>query len=420
MIFTGVFPPEIGGAGRVPQAIATAFPDRVAVVTHKSMPAGSSISDWDQFDAQFPFKVFRISSLYRSVRWRPGKVRGLLNLLYNWLWIRPKAWLELRRMLASHPFDVACFNTIGSCYWLHRLLRRLNPQLKLVVYSHGEEWGDDMKASDQGRRWYRVISKADAVVVVSSYTWGRAVTQGIPQERVHLVNNGVDITRFSPGPPQPHLLDQWGVQGRPIILCLARLDERKGQDALIKAMPAILQRIPEAALLVVGGGPDGPRLRALVEELNLQASVVFTGSVSDEEVVAWYRTADIYVMPNRTTDSGDTEGFGLVFLEAGACGLAVIGGRAGGVVDAVRDGETGFLVNGRSSSEIAEACIRLLLDLNLRSTMASNGIAHAVRNSWPQQAGKFLSICASTVSGTAHPPDGSLGNGSQHLPGSMG
>ncbi|MGH7868685.1 MAG: glycosyltransferase family 4 protein, partial [Candidatus Dormibacteraceae bacterium] len=310
LIFTGQFPPDIGGAGRVPQAIATAFPERVAVVAQKPSQRQVSTADLARFDARFPFRIFRISAFAdRHVRWWPGKVRGLLIMLYNWFWIRPKAWFELRRLLASYPFDIACFNTIGHCYWLSRWLRQWNPGLKVVVYSHGEEWGNNMNSSDWGRRAFRAIAKADAVVAVSSFTRDCAVTQGIAAERVHVVNNGVDLSRFSPGPAQPHLLDRWNIRGRPTILCLARFDERKGQDALIGAMPAVLERIPEAVLLLVGEGSDGPRLRALIEELHLQDSVVFTGAVSDEEVVAWYRTADIYAMPNRTTSNGDTEGF---------------------------------------------------------------------------------------------------------------
>ncbi len=400
LIFTGQFPPEIGGAGRVPQAIAAAFPDRVAVVAQKPATGQNSTADLARFDAQFSFKTFRISAFAGRVRWWPGKIRGLLTLLYNWLWVRPKAWIELRRLLASHPFDVACFNTIGPCYWLPRWLRRLNPDVKVVVYSHGEEWANNMNSSDWGRRAFRTIAKADAVVAVSSFTRECAITQGVSAERVHVVNNGVDLSRFSPGPPQPQLLDRWNLRNRPTILCVARFDERKGQDTLIRAMPEILQRIPDAALLLVGGGPDGPRLFALVEDLHLESSVIFTGTVSDEEVVGWYRTANIYCMPNRVTKNGDTEGFGLVFLEAGACGLPVIGGRAGGVVDAIVAGETGLLVDGRSHSEVAEACIRLLLDPDLRARMARNGIQHAAQNSWDQKAAEFLRICDSTLDST--------------------
>ena len=392
LIFTNVFAPEIGGAGMVPEALARAFPDRIAVVAAKAPPADAPATGYAAFDARFPFRVFRVSAFQGTVRWRPGKVRGLLNLLYNTLWVRPAASRQLLRLLASEPFDVACLNTTPSCYWLPTVLRRINPRVKILSYAHGEEWGDIM-ATNAGRRTFRATAQADAIVAVSSFTRDRIIAAGIPERKLHLVHNGVDLTRFSPGPPSPHLLEHLGVAGRPNILCLARLDRRKGQDALIRALPAIHQHMPNAVLILVGSGADEARLRALVAELHLEHSVLFTGTVSDEDVVAWYRTADLYAMPNRTMEDGDTEGFGLVFLEAGACGLAVIGGRAGGVPDAVRDGETGLLVDGDNIPELAAACLRLLTDPALRSSMGRNGITHAATLSWPTQAAKFLRIC---------------------------
>lgn len=382
----------------VPQALAAAFPENISIVTQKEFADGEPIPGWEASDAQLPFRCFRVSSLYRTVRWRAGKLRGLLILLFNQLWVRPKAWRELRSLLSSYPFDVVCLNTISSVHWLPARLRELQPKLKVVVYAHGEEWVN-LRSSDWGRRTFNSIQDADAFVPVSSFTRDRILAEGIPAERIHLVHNGVDLERFSPGPPRPELLDRYGIWNRPNILCIARLDERKGQDALIGAMPSILKRIPNAVLILVGSGSDEPRLKKLVHDLHLESSVIFTGSASEEDLLGWYRTADLYAMPNRTTDSGDTEGFGLVFLEAGACGLAVIGGRAGGVVDAIRDGETGYLVNGRSADDVANACIRLLLDKDLRLKMGRNGLTHAQQNSWPRQADKFLDICDALVFG---------------------
>src|SRR5579871_3142370 len=277
LIVTGIFPPKIGGAGMVPHALASVFPDNIAVVTQKARRSEGAVTDQASYDTQFPFQCFRVSSLHGTVRWRPGKVRGLLTLLYNNLWVRPKAWLELRRLLASHPFDVVCLNTIETVYWLPPLLRRLRPQLKVIVYAHGEEWSD-IKATDWGRRTFRAIEKADAFVAVSSYTCERIIAEDISADRIHVVNNGVLLSRFSPGPSRPELLTRFGIEDRPTILCLARLDERKGQDILISSMPEILKRIPDAVLLLVGNGSDEPRLRKLVEQLQLESSVIFTGS----------------------------------------------------------------------------------------------------------------------------------------------
>ncbi len=132
---------------------------------------------------------------------------------------------------------------------------------------------------------------------------------------------------------------------------------------------------------------------ALVSELRLESTVLFTGGVSDDDVLAYYQTCDVYAMPNRTTATGDTEGFGLVFLEAGACGKAVIGGKAGGVPDAIRNGETGFLVDGTSVEAIAGACIKLLDDHELRDRFGANGLEHARQNDWSGKTQEFLALC---------------------------
>jgi phosphatidylinositol alpha-1,6-mannosyltransferase len=131
----------------------------------------------------------------------------------------------------------------------------------------------------------------------------------------------------------------------------------------------------------------------LAAELGLGGCVVFAGAAADDEVARYYRTADVYAMPNREMASGDTEGFGLVFLEAGACGKPVVGGRAGGVPDAVIEGETGYLVDGRSSAEVAAACARLLADGELAARLGANGLARSARTTWKAQAERFLALC---------------------------
>jgi phosphatidyl-myo-inositol dimannoside synthase len=389
LFVTEVFPPTIGGSGAVTLAIANAFPDLVAVVAPRMTAEAKSVEEWKEFDARFPFKTIRVYSFHENVRWFSSR---MLKRLYDKFWVQPKVRRELRRLLASHQFNVVCLNSIAYCSWLPPMLRQINPHLKTIIYAHGEEWSNITRAH-AGHRIFHSLAKTDAFVAVSAHTKSCVISYGIPAERVHIVNNGVDLNRFSPGPSHLELLKRWGIQGRLTILSVARLVSHKGHDTLIAAMPAVLQRVPEAVLVIVGDGSEAARLRALVIQLRLQASVVFTGKVPDDEVVAWYRTADLYALANRAIEGGDAEGFGLVFLEAGACGLPVIGGRAGGVPDAIRDGETGFLVDSNSVSDVAEACLRLLLDSKLRTTMGRNGRAHALRNSWPQQAAKFLDIC---------------------------
>ena len=144
--------------------------------------------------------------------------------------------------------------------------------------------------------------------------------------------------------------------------------------------------------LVVGDGPDRSRLEALTRELGLEDCVTFAGRVGSEDLAACYSLGDLFVMPNRALENGDTEGFGLVFLEANACGLPVIAGQDGGAPDAVRNGETGLIVDGNNVDQIASAIEHLLSDRELRQAMAKAGIAWARASTWEARTEQFVGI----------------------------
>src|SRR5262249_14775190 len=132
----------------------------------------------------------------------------------------------------------------------------------------------------------------------------------------------------------------------PVILTVGSLVERKGQDMIIRALPLIANAVPGVSYLIVGDGPYKANLKTLVTSMGLQDRVVFTGRVSDEELPEFYALSDVFAMPSRAClDSNDVEGFGMVFLEAGATGKPVVAGRSGGIEDAVVDGVTGLLVD---------------------------------------------------------------------------
>jgi phosphatidylinositol alpha-1,6-mannosyltransferase len=145
--------------------------------------------------------------------------------------------------------------------------------------------------------------------------------------------------------------------------------------------------------LIVGTGPYRPVLDDLARTLGIEPHVTFTGPISNDELVAHYRLCDVFVMPNRELADHDTEGFGLVFLEANACGKAVIGGRAGGAVEAVREGENGLLVDGGNPADIATAILRLLDDSELRQRLEQRGLATARASSLETSAQRFYALC---------------------------
>jgi len=261
-----------------------------------------------------------------------------------------------------------------------RLLR-----VPVVVFAHGEEINRLRHGRPLPKRrcWtiaakrrclWRTYHRATRIIANSRFTHGLLVDGGIDADKVALIHPGTDPEHFLPGPKDPSLAKRWQLRGKKVILTLARLRKRKGQDMTLRAMPRILAAVPDAVYVIAGAGPHEGRLRELANQLNIGEHVRFVGEVSPESMPVLYNLADVFVMPNRVLgESSDVEGFGIVFLEAGAAELPVIGGRSGGVPDAVADGRTGLLVDGESPDEIADAVTSVLGDPALARRLGQAG-----------------------------------------------
>ncbi len=195
---------------------------------------------------------------------------------------------------------------------------------------------------------------------------------GVPESRIHVVPHGVDARRFSPSSECQGIVNKHGLDGRRVILTVGNLVERKGHDVVLKSLPRVLQKVPNTVYLIVGDGERKQALEDLVDELHLRAHVIFAGRVSDKELPEYYNACDVFAMPSREV-GGDIEGFGIVFLEASACSKPVIGGKSGGVSDAVEDNVSGILVDPLSVDEISEAMIALLTDEKLARRLGRQG-----------------------------------------------
>ena len=180
----------------------------------------------------------------------------------------------------------------------------------------------------------------------------------------------------------------------PIVLCVSRLVPRKGQDTLIRAWPAVRSAIPDARLLLVGDGPYRGELHRLADGLGVTGSVTFTGSVPD--LAGYYAASDVFAMPCRTRRAGlDVEGLGIVYLEASAAGLPVIGGDSGGAPDAILDGETGYVVPGRDVATLAGRIVGLLADPARARAMGRRGQAWTEQEwDWSRVASRLDAILA--------------------------
>ena len=190
---------------------------------------------------------------------------------------------------------------------------------------------------------------------------------------------GVDNTVFRPGVGGQRIRGKLGIGADvPVVVCVSRIVPRKGQDTLIEAWPRVLAEMGQAkpVLLIVGGGNYARKLRRLAHRLKVSDSVIFAGSVPWEDLAAYYDAGNVFAMPCRTRQGGlDVEGLGIVYLEASAAGLPVIGGDSGGAPDAILPGETGYVVKGGDEAELAERLVQLLSDPDAAATMGDKGLA---------------------------------------------
>ena len=231
-------------------------------------------------------------------------------------------------------------------------------------------------------RW--ACDRADRVVAISRYTRELAVGVGAGQDKIAIITPGVDVGK----PPRIGAGER-----TPTIVTVSRLVDRyKGHDVMLRAMPLVRAAVPEARLAVLGDGRLQPHLESMAESLGLTASVTFTGEVATGERDAWLSRARVLAMPSRIPPDGAGEGFGIVYLEAGAHRAPVVAGAIGGALDAVVDGESGTLVDPTDHVAVAEALVLILTDDELATRLGDGGRARAERFSWPAAAGQLEAL----------------------------
>ena len=277
-------------------------------------------------------------------------------------------------LFVAHKCENVIFGASAPLGLLAKSLRKAGAK-HIVALTHGHEvWWARMPLFSAALR--RIGAQADQRTYLGEFTRGAVANVLLREDHSKLVHlpPGVDLTRFTPGIKSVELQKKWGIVDAPVIVSIGRLVARKGSDQLIKAMPEVLQQFPKSKLLLVGTGNYQKRLEKLVRNLKVQDSVIFAGRVEHELLPDYYRLGDIFAAPCRSRYGGlEVEGLGIVYLEASACGVPVIAGKSGGAPDAVLDGKTGLLVNGRDHREVGAAVIKLLSDQPLRQKMGADG-----------------------------------------------
>lgn len=280
---------------------------------------------------------------------------------------------RMRELIGEHDIDTVWFGAAAPLALLAGRARGAGAR-RVVASTHGHEVGWSMLPIARSAL-RRIGDTTDVVTFISHYTRGRFASAFGPKAALEHLPPGVDADRFRPDPAaQEDLRRRYGIGERPTVVCVSRLVPRKGQDMLIKALPGIRRRVPDTALVIVGNGPYADDLHKLAGQVGVTDHVVFTGAVPGAELPAHYAMADVFAMPCRTRGSGlDVEGLGIVFLEASAAGVPVVAGDSGGAPEAVKDGETGRVVDGRSIEELTDAVSSILDDRALAARMGETG-----------------------------------------------
>lgn len=405
VLITSNLPPVLGGSGVVYENLSRYSDGRIIVIAPKrSYTDGLPLVGWREHDRLAPYRVIRLD-LVRSMLLpkQPGWVLKAIQLFAD-VAIRARlAWCLTKLIFTDSPAAV-CIGELVVNRWLIILLNRIG--IRVLVYVHGEEITTEDPYDPGHRRAGRALMAASQIIVVSRFT--RDAVQkliGQPQrlDKLFLIENGVDNARFRPMPKRSDLVEAYNLEKCFVFLSICRLLEKKGIDRAIEAFTKGFNADDFCRYLVVGSGPYQGVLQALAGELGVAGKVIFTGEVTEEDLPAYYSLGDVFVMPNRTLADGDTEGFGLVFLEANACGLPVIAGRDGGSIDAVKDGYSGVVVDGHSTAEIACAMLRLRRDEALRDRLRRGGRELAAGDDWREKAKEFLLVA------TAGKPSDDLG-----------
>jgi phosphatidyl-myo-inositol dimannoside synthase len=301
--------------------------------------------------------------------------------------------IRMRRLITERGIDTVWFGAAAPLGLLAQRARRAGAT-RVLASTHGHEVGWSMLPVARSVL-RRIGDDSDAVTFVSRYTRGRFASAFGPHAGLEHLPPGVDTDRFRPDPAsRAELRARYGLGVRPTVLCLSRLVPRKGQDMLIKALPAVRQRVDGAALVIAGGGPYMTALQELAERLGVGEHVTFTGGVPAADLPAYHAMADVFAMPCRTRGAGlDVEGLGIVFLEASATGVPVIAGSSGGAPEAVQHNKTGMVVDGRSVDQIADAVSGLLADPDRAAKMGAAGRDWVTSHwRWDDLAGRLADL----------------------------
>lgn len=363
------FPPDVGGIQTYTYELAVRFE---SMFEKFSLIAPAHKQD-HTIDKALNFKVHRI--------------KGTNSMLpFSMSFVYKKIAKEGRFDVSFH----SQWQTIASAVQA----RKNGYPRKIIVAAHARELLFNPYGSGKAGAWYerrrnKLLKQVDYFFPVSRYTAGILQRKGVSADKMTVFNNGTDPNFFFQKDVE-QLKQKLGLKNKKILLTTTRLVKRKGVDRVIKALGKVVEKHPDLIYLIVGDGPEKENLRRLASRHQMENHIHFRGKVPYNELNDYYNLCDIFVMPSRTIEP-DVEGFGIVFLEAGACSKPVIGTYSGGIPDAVINGETGLLVDEADINQLSDAIIRILDDKDLAVRLGEGGRKRVLKEAnWDVIAQKMV------------------------------
>lgn len=380
VLLASELPPGPGGIGNHAYHLALELQRhgwQVTVIAPQDYAREEEIAGWSQ---RQPFEIVRLR-------------RSGLRSWHILAWF----WRILRIVLLRRP-DILLASGQRAA-WMAGFISRLTGR-RLVAVGHGTEFGARGRLARALNRF--AYNHAGLMVAVSEYTGQVIQDCGLLPGDLRVIPNGADASLYRPLPPEEveelrgH--DAVVAPEHRVLLTVGRVDRRKGQDLVIRALPQILRELPEVHYVVVGLPDRAEELRRLAEELGVSSHVFFLGRQPTSALVGYYNACDLFVLTSRHTDDGDFEGYGIVVVEAALCGKPALVAGDSGLAEAVIDGQTGLVVPPEDPDAIASHVIRLLRDDDLRRRLGASALERArAEMSWRRRGGEYHQLLSSLL-----------------------
>ena len=335
LLLTENFPPKEGGSGRWFWELYSRLPNDKVIIVANDTPEGR------EFDKTHKLDVVRIE--LESTEWGLASTKGLG---FYWVTIR-----KVLKLIKKHGIEeVHCGRVIPEGVIARAL--KLLAGARYNCFVHGEDVETAATSREHSLLVKNVCKNASMLICNSENTANIVHKLGFDSgSKCEILHPGVDTSRFEVAAPDTSFRQKMGWSGKRVLLTVGRLQRRKGQDFLIKTMPALLNEFPDLFYAVVGRGECYDELISLVDQHKLHDNVCVYPDMDDEALIKCYQQCDIFILPNRTIDN-DIEGFGMVLVEAQVCGKPVIAGDSGGTRETMDIGKTGHIIDCSSTENL--------------------------------------------------------------------